>query len=193
MPRTKTFDENETLHQAMDLFWLKGYRGTSMQDLVEHLGVNRASLYSTYGDKHDLFKRAFEQYRDERKGALKAFLDEQTSVREGLYSLLKMSIDKINSAHDTPGCFLANTTVELLPEDEEMRNLLNKNRRDIERLFTKFLQKGVESGEIPREKDLKAIASLLFTYYNGINVVAKMNPQKKSLLASLDAMLSILD
>ena len=119
------------------------------------MGVNRASLYSTYGDKNELFTRAFEQYRFERTNELKAFLESQSSVKDGLYSLLKMSIDKINSSQDHPGCFLANTSAELLPEDDEMRALLNKNRWDVERLFQKFLQKGVDSGEILADKDIK--------------------------------------
>jgi TetR/AcrR family transcriptional repressor of nem operon len=63
MPRVKLFDENEVLNKAMNLFWKQGYSATSIQDLVSHLGINRASLYDTYGDKEKLFFRAFEFYR----------------------------------------------------------------------------------------------------------------------------------
>jgi TetR/AcrR family transcriptional repressor of nem operon len=63
MARTKDFDENEVLKKAVDIFWLKGYSATSMQDLVDGLGISRSSLYDTYGDKHTLFMKALESYQ----------------------------------------------------------------------------------------------------------------------------------
>jgi TetR/AcrR family transcriptional repressor of nem operon len=63
MARTKDFDENEVLSKAIQLFWFKGYNGTSMQDLVDGLGISRSSLYDTYSDKHTLFVKALESYQ----------------------------------------------------------------------------------------------------------------------------------
>jgi len=60
MARTKDFDEDKVLQKAMNLFWHKGYNGTSMQDLVDGLGISRSSMYDTFGDKHTLFIRALE-------------------------------------------------------------------------------------------------------------------------------------
>ena len=62
MARTKTFDPSVALEQAMAVFWLKGYEATSMQDLVEAMGINRASLYATFGDKRQLFLAAIAHY-----------------------------------------------------------------------------------------------------------------------------------
>lgn len=55
MARTKTFDEVQVLEKAQAIFWCKGYNGTSMQDLVDGLGISRSSLYDTYTDKRELF------------------------------------------------------------------------------------------------------------------------------------------
>ena len=60
MPRTKNFDPAEVLEKAKNLFWEKGYYATSMQDLVDTLGINRASMYDTYGGKDQLFAKALE-------------------------------------------------------------------------------------------------------------------------------------
>ena len=49
------FNEDEVLIKAMELFWNKGYHATSIQDLVSNLGINRASLYDTFGGKKELF------------------------------------------------------------------------------------------------------------------------------------------
>lgn len=57
MPRVKKFDEKEVLEKAMELFWIQGYHATSIQDLVDHLGINRASLYDTYGERNRCSKR----------------------------------------------------------------------------------------------------------------------------------------
>ena len=64
MPRPKAFDPDDVLHKAMQVFWERGYEATSMQDLVDCMGINRFSLYSTFGDKHQLFLAALARYRD---------------------------------------------------------------------------------------------------------------------------------
>ena len=64
MARTKEFDRIEVLDRATDLFWEKGYESTSMQDLVETMGIGRASLYDTFGSKQELFAEVLERYAD---------------------------------------------------------------------------------------------------------------------------------
>ena len=64
MPRPKAFDPDAALQQAMQVFWERGYEATSVQDLVQGMGINRFSLYSTFGGKHQLFVTALERYRD---------------------------------------------------------------------------------------------------------------------------------
>ena len=77
MPRTKAFDEQEVLEKAMELFWKKGYYATSIQDLVNHLGINRASLYDTFGGKKKLFLHTFSHYRTVNTQGVKDFLEGQ--------------------------------------------------------------------------------------------------------------------
>src|SRR2546430_2740480 len=48
MPRPKSFDEDAVLDQAVNLFWERGYEGTSLADLETHLGLGRQSLYNTF-------------------------------------------------------------------------------------------------------------------------------------------------
>ena len=62
MARPKEFDPDEVLDRALDVFWEKGFEGTSVQDLVDHMGINRGSIYGTFGDKHRLFQQALERY-----------------------------------------------------------------------------------------------------------------------------------
>jgi len=65
MGRTKNFDESRVLDKALEVFWKKGFNATSIQDLVDHLGINRASIYDTYGDKHQLYLASLKRYRQQ--------------------------------------------------------------------------------------------------------------------------------
>jgi len=76
MPWTKNFDVDRTLDKAMRLFWAHGYEATSMQDLVDGMGINRGSIYSTYGDKRQLFLAALNRYDVECRKSLLESLDQ---------------------------------------------------------------------------------------------------------------------
>lgn len=192
MPRVKLFNEREVLNKAMNLFWKQGYSATSVQDLVSHLGINRASLYDTFGDKEKLFKKSLEHYRKINTEWLVQFFQSHDQVKEGLSKLFENAIDDAINDEDKKGCFVANTTTELIPGDEIIHNLIDENKVKFESLFHDYLQKGKANGQFTTDQDLKSIATLLFTLFNGIKVVSKVNPNKKELTASIDLVLSML-
>ncbi len=193
MPRNKQFDEQQVLEKAMELFWKKGYNGTSIQDLVEHLGINRASLYDTYGGKDALFEKTFEYYQQINAQKTKELLAQTPSVKEGLRNLFGLLIEQAVKDADKKGCFVVNTTTELIPNDEKWLPVLNRNRKTFENLFFQHLQRGVAQGEISPDKDLKSIAALLFALNNGLQVVAKINPSKIDLMKIAEAGMQVLN
>ena len=193
MPRVKKFDEKEVLEKAMELFWIQGYHATSIQDLVDHLGINRASLYDTYGGKESLFQKAFRRYREQNTAQLRQFFNDQPEVRKGLKALFSSAIAEGVKDPDRKGCFVVNTVTELVPGDPELLQILRENKRIFEQLFFEYLKKGEDSGQIPKGKDLRAIASLLFTLYNGLKVVSKVSAGQDQHLASIDSLLKLLD
>ncbi|MBL7472578.1 TetR/AcrR family transcriptional regulator [Robertkochia sediminum] len=193
MPRVKLFDENEVLTKAMHLFWKQGYAATSVQDLVSHLGINRASLYSTFGDKEELFKKAFALYRKTNREGLSQFFNDRPQVKEGLAELFHNAILEAITDKDKKGCFVVNTTTELVPNDESILDILETNKQDFEALFYQYLKQGQESGQIKAGLDLRSTASLLYTLYNGIRVVAKVRPDEQQLSASVQVALSVLE
>ena len=193
MPRVKSFDENEVLTKATELFWKKGYFDTSIQDLVEHLGLSRSSIYDTYGGKKELFYKSFAQYRNTNIAGVKEFLASQTSVKNGIRVLFEMGIADSIEDKDRKGCFVVNTATELVPGEPEIAKILKENKAIFTTLFYDFLSKGEESGEIAKGKDLKALANLLFTLFNGIKVVAKMQPNAQELNDIVKTALTLLD
>ncbi len=193
MPKVKLFDENLVLEKAMELFWKKGFHATSIQDLVTFLGISRSSIYDTYGGKNALFDKAFKLYRTTSITGFSNFLNQQNNVKKGLRKLFEMAIEQSISDSDRKGCFVVNTTTELVPGDEKIQNILKENKDNFVTIFYEFLLKGEQSGEIEKGKDLKSIAILYYTLYNGIKVVSKVQPNAKELLRSIDTVLSLLD
>ena len=118
MPRVKQFDEQQVLEKAMELFWKLGYNGTSIQDLVSNLGINRASLYDTYGGKDALFEKTFEHYLQKNAQMARSILAAKPSVKEGFRHLFQIIIEQLINDPEKKGCFVVNTTTELVPNDE---------------------------------------------------------------------------
>ena len=123
MPRPKSFDVDDVLDRAVDLFWVNGYAATSMEDLVNHLGINRGSLYSTFGSKQELYELALERYlstgRDRFAGMV---TDSAVPLRETITRLLHSSAER----SDHRGCLLVNTTMERNATDERSLGLTSK-------------------------------------------------------------------
>ena len=193
MPRVKLFDKNEVLNKAMELFWKNGYHATSIQDLVSFLGINRGSLYDTYGGKKELFDKAFLLYRTNNSNGVTAFFESKDEVKKGFRELFEMGINEAISDTDQKGCFVVNTTTELIPGEEKMLKTIRENKKVFEGVFYSFLLKGQQNGEILKGKNIKNIASLFYTFYNGLKVVAKVETNPKELMKSVDEILLLLD
>lgn len=192
MPRTKQFNEEEVLKKAMELFWEKGFHATSIQDLVSHLGINRASLYDTFGGKDILFDKAFAHYRKGATDWLNGIFESAETVKGGFQKLFDSAIKESVEDECRRGCFVVNTTTELVPGDEDLLKVLSENKSNLESLFLLQIQKGIDSGEFASSMDAKGVASMIFTFYNGLRVVAKVDPNPIELKKMVEAALSVL-
>lgn len=193
MPRVKKFDINEVLLKAMELFWEKGYHATSIQDLVDGLGINRGSLYDTYGGKKKLFNQAIEIYMSSNQKLLCDLLGSEGNVKGTLRMVFEKIVDADISDADCKGCFVVNTTTELLPNDIGLQESITDYKKNIIQMFHELLQKGIKKGEIPKNKDIKTIANLLYTLMTGIRVISKTETNKKESLDEVDAVLMLLN
>ncbi|MFC4221408.1 TetR/AcrR family transcriptional regulator [Flagellimonas marina] len=193
MPRTKQFNEEEILKKAMELFWEKGFHATSIQNLVTCLGINRASLYDTFGGKEELFNKVFERYRKDGGDTIQSTFDKEKSVKAGFCRLFEDAIEKAQNDMAQKGCFVVNTTTELIPGDETIHKALRKNKENIESIFISQINKGIENGEIDASKDAESIGHMLFALFSGLQVMAKVDPDPNKLRKLLKSGLSVLD
>ena len=193
MPRVKSFDEEQVLQKAVELFWKKGYHATSMQDLVDYLGINRASLYDTFGGKKELFTQALTYYQRSNSKILLNLLKQQPEVKIGLRHLLESAIDAAVVDTDRKGCFMVNSSTELLPADTALQQMILANKENFEQALNDYLLSGQLKGQFSSGKDTQAIAETIFTFYNGLKVITKIKPDKASLLQQVNLLLLLLD
>lgn len=193
MARKKSFNKDDVLERAMNLFWKQGFHATSMQDIVHNVGLSRSSLYESFGSKQGLFDQALGNYCRTNREGVKALLSNEKSVKSGIRNLLESSIHCTISDADKKGCFVVNSTTELVPGDDEMLKALSKNRASFEKVFFEFLQKGQATGEIPPNKDIKTLSGLIYTVFSGLNVIAKLEKSPKKLMAQIDQIVGLLD
>jgi TetR/AcrR family transcriptional repressor of nem operon len=193
MARKKQFDKENVLDKAMKLFWEKGYHATSMDDLVSALGINRASMYNTFGSKYELFEQSLDKYNTTNTIRIADFLYYQLNVRKGLQLLFENLITEALSSGPSKGCFMVNTTTELANTNPVLDKKLQDSRLSLETVFYNYLKYGVDNGQISPYKDIKTIAAYLFTVQSGLYVNSKINSSKEELGKAVTAALSILD
>jgi len=193
MARTKDFDEKEVLEKAIQIFWHKGYNGTSMQDLVDGLGISRSSLYDTYTDKHTLFVKALESYQNSGSSKVEKIVNTPRPAKETVKKLLEFVADELLGDKDQKGCFMVNAEVEVAPHDAEINNLVCKNDQQMEDAFYQVIKKGKESGEIKNSQDARALSRFFFNTVKGIRVTAKSTTDKSVFDDIINLTVAVLD
>ena len=179
MARTKEFNEDQALDKAIEIFWHKGYNGTSAQDLVTHLGLSRSSLYDTFGDKQKLFSQSLQRYQQQAQDMVKDLLEKSENVRETLHDIFKQAVVESLEDRITKGCFMVNSSVELAMHDEEIAKIVKSNSQKMEEVFTNAVRKGQGSGHISKATDARVLARFIFNTYSGIRVLARAGERDK--------------
>ncbi len=151
MARTKAFDPEEKLVQARNLFWEKGYQGTSMEDLVQETGLSRASIYDTYGDKHRLYLQCLKQYTREAEACYQAIATETASPMKALELIIRKAAH--TTLQEQKSCMAVKAAFEIGNADLEVHEVLRENADAITGIFRSLLGKARETGALGADKD----------------------------------------
>lgn len=195
MPWTKQFDVDATLDKAMQHFWTHGFHASSMQNLVDAMGINRASLYNTYGDKHQLFLQALEHYHHNLRHNRFKELNEKYQSLQRIHELFQLIIEDAREEEIHRGCLIMNTALEMAPHDKEIQDVILKAQNSIRYFFIGALQDGIYKKQVREDIDVNAEAQFLLTLYSGLLVQIRNCQDEKplhSLLQSLDLHLETL-
>lgn len=193
MPKKEMFDNGEVLKKALFLFWEKGFNGTSIANLETTMGINRSSIYNTYGNKNELFLKALEFYTEVQKASLYSEFIKDKSSLTAIRLLFESLAKETLSDKTQKGCFLVNTTTELANQDPGLRLFLIKAKETMVSIFTELIGKAQAAGEVPVEKDAKAIALYFFSSLQGLRVTGMLSVRKKELQQIAESVLHILE
>ncbi len=193
MPWAKNFDVDQTLDKAMRLFWRRGYEATSVQDLVDGMGINRGSIYNTYGDKRKLFIAALNRYDSECRKTRLEGLERQHTPKNAINSLFQSWIERVMSDSDNSGCFLTNTALVLAAHDDVVGNIVANSQYEIERFFRRMVLAGQQEGEISITLSPEKTAHSLLAALIGLLVLARSRPDRELLKSVAEGAMAIID
>ncbi|MBT2439346.1 TetR/AcrR family transcriptional regulator [Streptomyces sp. ISL-36] len=194
MARTKEFDPDAALQAALELFWRRGYEATTMSDLVEHLGIGRASIYATFGNKHELYVKAMDRYARANNPALTAELSEPDSALAAVRAVVRRfaaeaATDEVRLA----GCFITNTAAELGPHDATVARRVELSWEQVETLLHSALVRARAQGGLPADRDPQALARMLLVLMQGIRLVGKASSDPTRVRDAAEQALTLLE
>ncbi|MDQ0195699.1 TetR/AcrR family transcriptional regulator [Paenibacillus wynnii] len=190
MARYKEFEVNEVLDKAIQLFWEQGYEKTSMQELVENMGIHRRSIYDTFGDKHALFMKALKRYEAIQNNKMRILVEKQEPVKELIRQFLETTLEK---KEDPQGCFIVNSGVELGLCDPEVSSFVEDSYSKMEKLLYNFIFYGQQTGEVKAHLDPEVLSHYFMNAWLGLRTMVKTATNQVKLSGIINTTLSILD
>lgn len=193
MPRPREFDREVVLDRAMGAFWSKGYAATSVEDLVAHMGIQRGSLYGTFGDKRTLFLTALERYQRVIARELFEALEAPGSGLEAIRRFFRLRVEGSLDRSRPHGCLVTNSVVELSRLDRGAAAKLGGSLVKLEAAFLRALERARAAGELAAGQDLRALARFLTSSAQGLSVMAKTFPDRAVLEDVVEVALGALE
>jgi TetR/AcrR family transcriptional regulator, transcriptional repressor for nem operon len=181
MPRTKEFDREDVIQKARELFWQKGYEATSMDELVNNLGISRSSLYDTFGDKHQLYCATLNSYCELNAYTLAKEATQVENPLAFIQYVFDIIIDQAKKDKDNKGCYVVNSMVEFSNRDEKIKAIVDANNKTFETMLQGLIQRGQKTGTINQQQSAKQLAQFLLNTIYGMRISARSNASIKEL------------
>jgi AcrR family transcriptional regulator len=189
--RPRSFDRDQALQQAMQVFWSKGYEGTTMADLTEAIGVKAPSLYAAFGDKNALFREAVDFYSRTVSAEPLRQLQAGNGIRDDLYAMLRASVRMYAGKSSIPGlpvgkgCMVVISAINCAPENAEHSDALSQRRHKRRNEIRARLLQAQQEGEILADADVTALGDFYTSFLNGMALGARDGVSAARLTATL--------
>ena len=159
--RPRAFEPDVALGRALETFRDTGFAATSLDDLSAAMGINRPSLYSAFGDKRDLYLKAYARYRDEVNGRFVGAFAPELSLRQSLESVFETALDLyLAGAKGPQGCFTVMTAGSEAIADPEIRDTVQRALGNTDKSFGRLFERAVARGELPAGTDVGLLVQL---------------------------------
>jgi TetR/AcrR family transcriptional repressor of nem operon len=176
--RPREFERDVVLDRAMQVFWTRGYEATSIQHLVTRMGIQRGSLYDTFGDKRGLFFAAIDRYDQVVTAKLLAALEGPGSGTDAIRRFFRLKVDLAMDPGRPRGCLVTNSAAELASRDRGTATRVGAVLAKIEAAFHRAVIRAQKAGEIDPARNPRSIARFLTSSAQGLSVMAKTFPER---------------
>jgi TetR/AcrR family transcriptional repressor of nem operon len=192
MAGVKQFDREEVLERAMAIFWRNGYQATSIQDLVDATGVNRGSIYTTFGDKRRFFLLVLERYAEQFGKPMMAELngpDPRQAIEQMFQSIIRRTAD----SRWPRGCLFTNTSLECPGAGDDIGRKIAEMLGQQESAIYRVLRRAQIEGSLDAAQDARELARFFVGVAQGLNVVNKAAPDPAMLKDMVSAAMRVWD
>ena len=172
MAGVKQFDRGDVLDRAMALFWRRGYEATSIRDLVAATGINRGSIYATFGDKQGLFLAVLDHYGEKIAKPLMAELGDP-DPRRAIERMFDSIIRRTSDSRFPRGCLNTNTSLECPSSGDEITRKIAAGFGRQESAIYRVLRRAQADGSLRSTLDARALSRFFMAVAQGLNVVNK--------------------
>ena len=182
MARPREFDEEQALARAMEVFWKKGYQNTSLDDLLEAMGIQRGSFYNTFGSKKETYLRAIDRYTEFMFNG--GPYTQAAQLEPGLGALATLYdnyIDSVTGDAKPRGCFLAHVSKEHRGDDPAIQQAIVKGIGRMRGIVRRSIEAAQRDGDLPEEVSAEGMATLFMSVAWGIHVMAEAGMPKENL------------
>lgn len=186
MARPKSFEKEDVLEAAMKLFWKKGFKRTTMEELAEATGLQPGSLYSTFEDKETLFKQSLLHYRETVIKRRMKILNRDDPLTVRLRGFLDDLVEQSADTDKIPGCLLTNSSFELPGFDTKNANHVEDLMKKLEERLYREFEQAQDQQEIHQTVDSRKWARFFTAVIHGLNVIGGTSSDRKRLQDVVD-------
>jgi AcrR family transcriptional regulator len=179
--RPRSFDRDQALARAMEVFWAKGFDGASMTDLTSAMGIASPSLYAAFGSKESLFREALALYTATEGTEIWGAVTRATTAYGAVEGYLMATAREFSRSDKPSGCLIVLSALHASEENEAVREVVVASRKQNVTELARQLSRGVATGEIAPTVDLKAVARFYVTVQQGMSIQARDGADRKTL------------
>lgn len=190
MGRPREYDRDDVLEKAVDLFWLQGYKASSVTDIIRATGLNTASLYKEFGDKDGLFEEALDHYRWHIIGPRTQILTDEPNIK-GVEAFLESVVNGAVST-EYKGCLMMNHLAQQHSISSRAAKKIGDFCASMEGLLEVALKNAKAAGEIPADKDPATMASFIMCSVYGLVLYGRLPDKKQDITKLHDVILRAL-